>query len=48
MPFNAKTQRKRLTLKEKVEVINMYDKKKSSVRDLASKFQVGKTQISGF
>lgn len=38
--------RKRLTLKEKVEVIRVRDNEKLSVRGLSTKFSVGKTQIS--
>ena len=38
--------RKRLSIKEKVEIVKLNEKEKLSVRDLATKFNVGKTQVS--
>ena len=38
--------RKLLTLQEKGEIINVYGNEKLSVRDMAARFSVGKTQIS--
>ncbi|CAI6361843.1 unnamed protein product [Macrosiphum euphorbiae] len=37
--------RSRLTLKNKIDIIKCYDAKKQSVRELATQFKVGKTQI---
>lgn len=34
-----------LTLKEKMEIINTYDKERVSVRALANRFKIGKTQV---
>lgn len=39
-------QRKILTLKEKVDVINIFDKEKLSVRELAKRCNIGKTQAA--
>lgn len=36
----------RLTLQEKVEIINVYENEKLSVRDMAARFADGKTQIN--
>ena len=45
--FTAAQKRKRLTLQEKVEIINVYEKERLSVvRDMTAWFSVGKTQIS--
>ncbi|KAJ4446749.1 hypothetical protein ANN_13446 [Periplaneta americana] len=38
--------RKRLSLKEKVDIVEHREKKKLSVRELATNFNVGKTQVS--
>ena len=35
-----------LTLKDKIQILEWYDKYKSSVRNLATKFQIGKTQAA--
>lgn len=35
-----------LTLKQKVDVISVFSKEKLSVRDLAKRFNIGKTQAS--
>lgn len=40
------TKRKRLSLKEKNDVLDVNEKEKLSVRNLAERFHVGKTQIS--
>lgn len=40
------SKRKVLTLKQKVDVIETYDRKKLSVRDLAKCFEIGKTQAA--
>ncbi|GBM63851.1 hypothetical protein AVEN_183023-1, partial [Araneus ventricosus] len=38
--------RKRLNLKEKIDVLKVIEKEKLNVRRLAERFHVGKTQIS--
>jgi predicted DNA-binding protein YlxM (UPF0122 family) len=35
-----------LTLKEKLEIVNVYNKEKLSVRDLSKRFNIGKTQAA--
>ncbi|XP_050294912.1 jerky protein homolog [Anthonomus grandis grandis] len=40
------SKRKGLTLKEKVDVIEIFNKDKLSVRDLAKRFGMGKTQAA--
>lgn len=40
------SKRKRLTIKEKIEIIKVSESKKLSVRVLAEKFGIGKTQVS--
>ncbi|GBN92128.1 hypothetical protein AVEN_121739-1 [Araneus ventricosus] len=40
------SKRKRLNLKEKIDVLKVIEKEKLSVRRLAERFPVGKTQIS--
>ncbi|GBL85459.1 hypothetical protein AVEN_34637-1 [Araneus ventricosus] len=40
------SKRKRLNLKEKIDVLEVTEKEKLSVRSLAKRFHVGKTQIS--
>ncbi|XP_054724897.1 tigger transposable element-derived protein 6-like [Uloborus diversus] len=40
------SKRKRLTLKEKIEVINVAENEKLSLRDLGEKFKISKNQVS--
>lgn len=40
------SKRHSLSLKQKIEVVNFYEKEKFSVRDLAKKFNIGKTQAA--
>lgn len=39
--------RRVLSLKEKIEILEIYNKEKLSVRVLANRFKIGKTQAAG-
>ncbi|KAJ8970296.1 hypothetical protein NQ314_001301 [Rhamnusium bicolor] len=39
--------RRLLTLKEKIDIVETYNKEKLSVRDLSKRFNIGKTQAAG-
>lgn len=38
--------RRVLTLKEKMDIVTVYNKEKLSVRDLSKRFNIGKTQAA--
>ncbi|KAJ8941475.1 hypothetical protein NQ314_010390 [Rhamnusium bicolor] len=39
--------RRLLTLKEKIDIVETYNREKLSVRDLSKRFNIGKTQAAG-
>jgi hypothetical protein len=46
MSQHSQPKKRVLTLKEKINVVEFYEKQKVSVRALASKFKIGKTQAA--